>query len=147
MLLRLSSSLLDKFLQAFKLNLIFTRVILLSVLVNCSVLISIFSITFLSSCIVKLFRPLTPNLSKKKMCFWFNSEYAPLVRTFFVRAVSICYQEDILSFFFRYHQLEVYEFRHLLSRKSIHKIVIYVRVINIFKTLYLKVTNSLAHFF
>ena len=40
---------------------------LLSVLVNCSVPNSIFSITFLSSCIMKLFSPSTPNVSKKKM--------------------------------------------------------------------------------
>ena len=44
--LRLSSSFLDKFLQAFKLNLIFARVILLSVLVNCSVPNSIFQLIF-----------------------------------------------------------------------------------------------------
>ena len=50
--------------------------------------------------------------------------------------------------FFRYHRLVVYEFSHLVSRKNIHKIVIYVRVINIFKSFfYLKVTNSPTHFF
>ena len=50
--------------------------------------------------------------------------------------------------FFRYHRLVVYEFSHLVSRKNTHKIVIYVRVINIFKSFfYLKVTNSPTHFF
>ena len=38
--------------------------------------------------------------------------------------------------FFRYHRLVVYEFSHLVSRKSTHKIAIYVRVINIFKSFF-----------
>ena len=62
-----SSSFLDKFLQALRLNLIFTRVILLSILVICSVPNKIFSITFLSSWIIKAFKPSRPNVSKKKM--------------------------------------------------------------------------------
>ena len=59
-LLKASSSFLDKFLQAIRLNLIFTRVILLSALVFCSVPNKIFSITFLLSWIIKAFKPTRP---------------------------------------------------------------------------------------
>ena len=59
-LLKASSSFFDKFLQAIRLNLIFTRVILLSVLVFCSVPNKIFSITLLLSWIIKAFKPSRP---------------------------------------------------------------------------------------
>ena len=65
--LKASSSFLDKFFQALRLNLIFTRAVLWSVLVIRSVPNKIFSITFLSSWIIKCFKPSRPNKSKKKM--------------------------------------------------------------------------------
>ena len=65
--LKASSSFLDKSLQALILNITFTRVILLSVLVICSVPNKVFSITFLSSWIIKCFKPSRPYESKKKM--------------------------------------------------------------------------------
>ena len=64
--LKTSSPFFDKFLQAFRLNLILS-VILLSVLVICSVTNSIFSMIFLSSCITNCFKPSIPKESKKKI--------------------------------------------------------------------------------
>ena len=61
MSLKASSSFLDKFLQALRLNLIFTRVVLLLVLVICSVPSKVFSITFLSSWIINAFKPSRPS--------------------------------------------------------------------------------------
>ena len=55
--LKASSSFLDQFLEAWRSNLISTRIILLPILVICSVPNKIFSITFLSSWIVKIFKP------------------------------------------------------------------------------------------
>ena len=60
--LKTSSSFLVKFLQGLRLNIIFTRVFLLSVLVICSVP----NKTFLSW-IIKFFKPSSPKKSKKKM--------------------------------------------------------------------------------
>ena len=65
--LKASSSFLDKFLQASRLNLIYTSVILLSVLVIRSVSNNFFSITFLSSWIIKCFKPSRPKEPKKKI--------------------------------------------------------------------------------
>ena len=63
--LSLSSSFLLKFLQTFKEKFIFTSVIIFSVLVSCSVLQIIFSITFWSSCIMKLLKLSDRNVSRK----------------------------------------------------------------------------------
>ena len=66
-LLKASSPFLVKFLQAWRLNLIFTRVILLSVLVIWSIPNKIFYITFQSSWIIKFFKPSIKKKSKKKV--------------------------------------------------------------------------------
>ena len=73
--IKASSSFFVKFLQALRLNLIFTRVILLLVWVICSVPNKIFSITFLSPWIVKFFKPSSTKESKKKMSVlgWMSS--------------------------------------------------------------------------
>lgn len=63
--LSLSSSFLLKFLLTFKEKFIFTSVIIFSVLVSCSVLQIIFSITFWSSCIMKLLKLSNRNVSRK----------------------------------------------------------------------------------
>lgn len=63
--LSLSSSFLLKFLQTFKEKFIFTSVIIFSVLASCSVLQIIFSITFWSSCIMKLLKLSNRNVSGK----------------------------------------------------------------------------------
>ena len=67
--LKESSSFLNKFLQALRLNLIFTSVILLSVLVICSVPNKVFSITFLSSWIIKAFNRQDQTNQRKKCLF------------------------------------------------------------------------------
>ena len=112
MSLKLSSSFLLNCLQAFNENFMFTRVILLSVLVNCLVSNSIFSIAFLLSCIMKLFKPSTPKVKKKKkkkICPWFNVRYTLPVHVYQLSVFAL-----MKRYFFRYQRL-------LLS-KSIHMI-------------------------
>lgn len=87
--LKLSISLLLILLQAFIESFIFTSIILLSVIVIFSVPLSIFSIIFLLSCVMKLFKPLIRNESKQKIYLWFNVQYAPPMRTFYFWAISI----------------------------------------------------------
>ena len=66
-LLKPSSPFLDEFLQALRLKRILQRVILLSVLAIFSTPNKIFSITFLSSCMIKCFKLSNPKESKRKI--------------------------------------------------------------------------------
>ena len=84
--LKTSSSFFVKFLQALKLNLIFARVILLSVLVICLVSSKIFS-NFLSHQFLKN--------QIKNISFRFNVEYAPSVHSALARGICISNYEQI----------------------------------------------------
>ena len=114
-LLKESSFFLVKLLKALRLNLIFTRVILPSVLVNCSVQNKIFSIHFLSSWIIKFFKPSSPKESKKKMSPKFNVEYAPPVRSALARGVCISSYERIFYFFFFSDIISLWSINLLIS--------------------------------
>ena len=147
-LLRASSSRLDKFLQALRLNLVLKRVILLSVLVIFSVPNKVFSITFLSPCMIKCLKlSRTKESNKQNISFWFSIEYAPPMSTSFIRTVCIGYDRRIFSSFIRYHSDMIYEFVHMVRLKNTNKIVIDIFIIHIFQSIfYLKMTYDLVHF-
>ena len=89
----------DKFLQAFRLNLISKRVILLSVLVICSAPNKIFSITFLRPVWWNFLGHQDQQNRRRKCQFWFNIKYATPMSTAFFRPVSVSYDKWIFSLF------------------------------------------------
>lgn len=138
----------DKFLQAFRLNFMFTRVIFLSALVSCLVPKSIFLTTILSSCIMTPFRPSTPNMSKKNRSV--RSSISKILHQcvpFFIRAISVSYDKRLFSFLLRNHCFVLNKPPHAVSGKTSYKVDIYVWIIDIIQGfLYLKIAYSLAHF-
>ena len=101
-----------------RLNLILKRVILLSVLAIFSVPNKIFSMTFLSSYMIKCFKPSTPKESKKKICFWLYIKYNLPVCLAFFTAVSFSNNEGIFALFLRYYRCMVNKFIHMIRRKN-----------------------------
>ena len=120
---KLSSSFLPKCLHAFNENCIFARVTLLPLLASCSLPNSIFLVVFLSSCIMKLFKPSTPKvyIRQKQICPWFNVQYTPSVHAWLVRAgfkPCIGYDERIFALFSRHHRLVVNKSIQMICSKT-----------------------------
>ena len=146
--LKASSSFFDKFLQALRLNLIFTSVTLSSAFYIWLVPKRIFSINFLLSWIIKLFKPLTPNESKKKISV-FGSMSSTLHQwvSFLLELSVFTTTNGYFPFFWKIRNM-INKFFHMVWRKSPHKIIIYIIVINISKNFFiLKITNPINHFF
>ena len=77
----------------------FTRVISLSVLVSCSVLKKYFCNHFFIVLYYEAFQPINSKCIKKKVSPRFSVENNPPVRAVFIRAISVCYDKWIFSFF------------------------------------------------
>ena len=147
MSLKASSSFLDKFLQASRLNLIFTRVILLLVLVICSFLKRIFSITFMLSWTIKAFRPSRPNESKKKMSVFgsissiLHQSVAPLLE------LSVLAMTNGFSFLFQKSSMHDWWICSCSLMEKHPQNCYYVLISYIFESFFnLKITDSFSHF-
>ena len=119
-----------KFIQVFKENFIFTSVIFcLSWLVVQSRRV-FFSITFWSSCIMKLFKPSTLNMSKRSRSVFSSisimlHQWVPSLSSLSVFAMIKGY----FPFFFWNHCLVVYKPIHAVCWEHTHKIFIHILVV------------------
>ena len=139
-MLKLSSSFLDKCFQMFRLNFIFLKVILLSILASW-VPKSIFSTTFLSS-------------HWTKMCWKKNRSVCGSISKILYQWVPFLSELSVFTmtngyfpFFSKIIVLYSINLFMCLAGKNSHNIVIYVWIIDIFQGLfYLKIAYSLVHF-
>ena len=86
-------------------------------------------------------------IEKEDVSFRFNIEYAPPMFATIARAVIICNDKWIFSLFSWYHGRTINKFIHIIWWKKTHKIIIYVLIFHVFKSIFnLRITDSLAPF-
>ena len=146
-LLKLLTSALVNYLQAFIENFIFTSFILLSALVMFSILSIIFCIFFLSSCIMKFLAHQLRWIRKNTSFFRSTSsilyQYIPSLSKLSVLAIK----KRTFASFFRYYAFKIHKFIHMVWRKNTNKTFHYIIVVKIFNWFFsLKVQYPLKHF-
>ena len=98
--LKTSSSFLDNFLQALRLNLIFTRAVFCYQCCHPFSTKQDFFNNFLIILDNKMFQTIkTKRIKWQNVCFWLNIKHAPPLSSPLAGAVSICYDKWIFSLF------------------------------------------------
>ena len=97
---------------------------------------------------MKCFKPSSPKDPKEKYLFLARYQVYSIIVSPLFRAVSVCYNEGVFSFFLKFHSSMINKFIHVIRRKNTKKIIIDIFISQDFYSISnLNITDSLAHFF